>query len=98
MDKVNWTKLEEKWRQRWIKEKDFEAEPDSREKKFITVAYPYPNSPQHVGHGRTYTTADVHARFLRMMGYNVLFPMAFHYTGLLYWEWQKEWKRKIRRS
>ena len=43
MDKVNWTKLEEKWRQRWIKEKDFEAEPDSREKKFITVAYPYPN-------------------------------------------------------
>ena len=74
MDKVNWTKLEEKWRQRWIKEKDFEAEPDSREKKFITVAYPYPNSPQHVGHGRTYTTADVHARFLRMMGYNVLFP------------------------
>ena len=38
MDKVNWTKLEEKWRQRWIKEKDFEAEPDSREKKFITVA------------------------------------------------------------
>ena len=81
MDKVNWTKLEEKWRQRWIKEKDFEAEPDSREKKFITVAYPYPNSPQHVGHGRTYTTADVHARFLRMMGYNVLFPMAFHYTG-----------------
>ena len=42
MDKVNWTKLEEKWRQRWIKEKDFEAEPDSREKKFITVAYPVP--------------------------------------------------------
>ena len=23
--------------------------------KFITVAYPYPNSPQHIGHGRTYT-------------------------------------------
>ena len=81
MDKVNWTKLEEKWRQRWIKEKDFEAEPDSREKKFITVAYPYPNSPQHVGHGRTYTTADVHARFLRMMGYNVLFPNGVS----LYW-------------
>ena len=81
MDKVNWSKLEEKWQQQWSKDKDFETEPDAREKKFITVAYPYPNSPQHVGHGRTYTTADVHARFLRMMGYNVLFPMAFHYTG-----------------
>ncbi|MGI0093773.1 MAG: leucine--tRNA ligase, partial [Nitrosotalea sp.] len=42
---------------------------------------PYPNSPQHVGHGRTYTLADVHARFMRMLGYNVLFPMGFHYTG-----------------
>ncbi|WKT58821.1 class I tRNA ligase family protein [Candidatus Nitrosotenuis chungbukensis] len=45
------------------------------------MAYPYPNSPQHIGHGRTYTLADVHARFLRMKGYNVLFPMGFHYTG-----------------
>ncbi|MCH8022616.1 MAG: leucine--tRNA ligase, partial [Thaumarchaeota archaeon] len=48
---------------------------------FVTVAYPYPNSPQHIGHGRTYTLADVHARYKRMRGYNVLFPMAFHYTG-----------------
>jgi len=45
------------------------------------VAYPYPNSPQHIGHGRTYTIADVHSRYLRMKGYNVLFPMGFHYTG-----------------
>ncbi|MFB5598199.1 MAG: leucine--tRNA ligase, partial [Nitrosopumilaceae archaeon] len=43
--------------------------------------YPYPNSPQHIGHGRTYTLADVHARYYRMKGFNVLFPMGFHYTG-----------------
>ena len=36
---------------------------------------------QHVGHGRTYTLADTHARYMRMKGYNVLFPMGFHYTG-----------------
>lgn len=47
----------------------------------MTVAYPYPNSPQHIGHGRTYTLADSHARYMRMKGYNVLFPMGFHYTG-----------------
>jgi len=53
-----------------------------QEKKyFVTVAYPYPNSPQHIGHGRTYTLADAHARYMRMKGYNVLFPMGFHYTG-----------------
>src|SRR4029078_10807939 len=78
----NWKKVEEKWRKRWTENKIFESEFDSNKKKyFITVAYPYPNSPQHVGHGRTYTLADVHARYMRMKGYNVLFPMALHYTG-----------------
>ena len=78
---MDWTSLEEKWRHRWETEKYFETDPNNEKKFFVTVAYPYPNSPQHVGHGRTYTLADVHARFMRMLGYNVLFPMGFHYTG-----------------
>jgi len=78
---IDWNKIEQKWRAKWEQSKEFETEPNQREKKFITVAYPYPNSPQHIGHGRTYTLADVHARFLRMRGYNTLFPMGFHYTG-----------------
>lgn len=78
---VNWNEIENKWRDRWTESKDFETNPNEKPKKFITVAYPYPNSPQHIGHGRTYTLADVHARFYRMRGYNVLFPMGFHYTG-----------------
>lgn len=78
---MDWIQIEERWRQKWQEEKQFESNPDSRKKFFITVAYPYPNSPQHIGHGRTYTIADVHARFKRMSGYNVLFPMGFHYTG-----------------
>ncbi|MGI0097623.1 MAG: class I tRNA ligase family protein, partial [Nitrosopumilaceae archaeon] len=78
---LDWSGIEKKWRQRWIETKQFEADPNKKEKKFITVAYPYPNSPQHIGHGRTYTIADVHARYYRMKGYNVLFPMGFHYTG-----------------
>ncbi len=78
---MDWTQIEEKWRRKWQEEKQFESNPDSRKKFFVTVAYPYPNSPQHIGHGRTYTLADVHARFMRMSGYNVLFPMGFHYTG-----------------
>ena len=78
---MDWTTIEEKWRQKWQEERQFESDPDSRKKFFVTVAYPYPNSPQHIGHGRTYTLADVHARFKRMSGYNVLFPMGFHYTG-----------------
>ena len=74
--------IEEKWQKKWENAKIFEANPDPKKPKcFITVAYPYPNSPQHIGHGRTYTLADVHARYMRMRGYNTLLPMAFHYTG-----------------
>ena len=76
---VDWHAIEQKWRKKWNEAKEFETDPNDKEKKFITVAYPYPNSPQHIGHGRTYTIADVHSRFLRMKGYNVLFPMGFHY-------------------
>lgn len=78
---VEWNEIENKWRTKWNEQKHFETNPNDKEKKFITVAYPYPNSPQHIGHGRTYTLADVHARYYRMKGFNVLFPMAFHYTG-----------------
>ncbi len=79
---VDWSKMEEKWRRIWDSLHVFEADVDhNRDKYFLTVAYPYPNSPQHIGHGRTYTLADVHARYMRMRKKNVLFPMGFHYTG-----------------
>src|ERR671911_2685118 len=79
---MNWKELEAKWKSRWNEERLFEVDYDNTNKKkyFITVAFPYPNSPQHIGHGRTYSLADVHARYMRMKGYNVLFPMGFHYT------------------
>jgi len=79
---INWNLIESKWIMRWEEQKFFQTDPDDSKKKyFVTVAYPYPNSPQHLGHGRTYTLADAHARYMRMKGYNVLFPMGFHYTG-----------------
>ncbi len=77
-----WNSIESKWLQIWEQNAINTSDPVSgKEKFFITVAYPYPNSPQHIGHGRTYTIADVHARYKRLRGFNVLFPMAFHYTG-----------------
>jgi len=78
---VDWSAVDKKWQKKWAENNDHETNSSDKEKKFITVAYPYPNSPQHIGHGRTYTIADVHSRYLRMKGFNVLFPMGFHYTG-----------------
>ncbi len=80
--KFNWKTLERKWQRKWAWSRIHEAEPaEDKNKYFVTAAFPYPNSPQHIGHGRTYTLADVNARFHRMRGYNTLFPMAFHLTG-----------------
>ncbi|MDD3454403.1 MAG: class I tRNA ligase family protein, partial [Methanobacteriales archaeon] len=73
--------IERKWQKRWEKAGIFQANPEGDEKLFLTVAYPYPSGAMHIGHGRTYTVPDVYARFKRMQGYNVLFPMAWHVTG-----------------
>ncbi len=73
--------IEKKWQKKWADEKLFESNPNDKEKLFITVAFPYPSGAMHIGHGRTYTVPDVYARFKRMNGYNVLFPMAWHVTG-----------------
>ncbi len=73
--------IEEKWQRKWEEVKIYEAEPDERKKFFITIPYPYLNGNLHAGHTRTFTIGDVIARYKRMLGYNVLFPMGFHATG-----------------
>ncbi|MCX8200852.1 MAG: leucine--tRNA ligase, partial [Candidatus Caldarchaeum sp.] len=73
---------ENKWTQRWLEERIFEAFPDpSKPKFFICVPYSYQNGPLHLGHGFTFTRGDVIARYKRMKGFNVLFPWAWHWTG-----------------
>ncbi len=72
--------IEKKWQRIWKEKRAFEPEPSGK-KFFITVPYPYSNGPLHIGHGRAYTIGDIIARYKRMKGYNVLFPMAFHVTG-----------------
>jgi leucyl-tRNA synthetase len=78
-DRMN--EIESKWQRRWEEEKLFEVDPSNEDKFYITVAYPYPSGGMHIGHVGTYTLPDVFARFKRMQGYNVLFPMAWHVTG-----------------
>jgi len=78
---VDWQQIDARWQEEWQKAKLFEATPDKRPKFYLTVAYPYVSGPMHIGHGRTYTVPDVIARYKRMRGYNVLFPMAYHFTG-----------------
>ncbi len=81
MAEINFKEIEEKWQRIWEESKIFDAEIGQEEKFFLTVPYPYTSGPLHIGHGRTYTIGDIIARFKRLQGYNVIFPMAFHVTG-----------------
>jgi leucyl-tRNA synthetase len=74
--------IEKKWQSKWREAHLFEANLKPGAPKFyITVPYPYANGPLHIGHGRTYTIGDIVARYKRLRGFNVLYPMAFHITG-----------------
>lgn len=74
--------IEDKWRKRWAEAHIFEPKVDETKKKFfLTVPVPYPDGYIHLGHIYTWTRPDVYARFMRMRGYNVLFPQGFHFTG-----------------
>ncbi|HDR53459.1 MAG TPA: leucine--tRNA ligase [archaeon] len=80
---MKWKEYEAKWQQRWDEAGVFvpQVEDSKRPKFFVTVPYPYTSGALHIGHGRTFTTGDVVARFKRHRGFNVLFPMAFHISG-----------------
>ena len=74
--------IETRWRERWAETGRYEADPaDDEEATFITTPYPYPSGGMHIGHARTYTVPDVYARYRRLQGDNVLFPLAWHVTG-----------------
>ena len=75
--------IEPKWQERWEKERLYSIEDDGkRENWYELTMYPYPSGDLHVGHWFVMTGADIHARFRRMQGYNVLHPMGFDAFGL----------------
>ena len=53
-----------------------------KEKKFITFPYPYMNGRLHLGHGYSVLNAEMQSRYYASRGYNVLFPFAFHGSGM----------------
>ena len=69
----------------WQKTRTFE--PDkmkyaSRPKYMITFPYPYMNGFLHVGHAYSLSKAQFMAGFQHLLGKNVLFPFAYHGSGI----------------
>eukprot|EP00939_MAST-03C_sp_MAST-3C-sp1_P003252 g3252.t1 len=55
---------------------------ERKKKYFCTFPYPYMNGRIHLGHAFTITKAEFAARYHRLKGDKVLFPFAFHCTGM----------------
>ena len=81
---IDFAKIEKKWQDKWEKAKAFEVKEDKKKKKFYVLEmFPYPSaSGLHMGHALNYTIGDIYARFKRMSGFNVLYPMGFDSFGL----------------
>ncbi|MFH1511023.1 MAG: class I tRNA ligase family protein, partial [Candidatus Woesearchaeota archaeon] len=76
--------IAEKWQKEWESAKIFETKEDSKKRKYYCMEmYPYPSSSGlHMGHSRNYVIGDAFARYKRMQGFNVLYPMGYDSFGL----------------
>ncbi len=76
----NEIKVQADWERDRVYETD--ANDESREKFIVTFPFPYSNGHLHIGHAFSLTKSVFRAQFERNLGKNVLFPFAFHCTGM----------------
>lgn len=82
-NKYNPQKIEPRWQQYWEDNQTYRSEVDwDRPKHYAVTMLPYPSGDLHIGHWYAMTPSDARARYMRMKGYNVLFPMGFDAFGL----------------
>ena len=82
-DRFNHQEIAARWSRQWEKDGLDEFQPDSERPKFYWLTMlPYPSGDLHIGHWYAMAPSDAGARFKRMNGFNVFFPIGFDAFGL----------------
>lgn len=81
---MNFGKIEKKWQKIWESKKIYLTKDKIKGKKnfLLLVEFPYPSGNLHIGHWYAFAVPDIFGRYLRMNGYNVMYPMGFDAFGL----------------
>ena len=75
--------IEAKWQTKWEADKIYRSVIDNtKPKHYALTMLPYTSGDLHFGHWYPMAPSDARARFKRMNGYNVLFPIGFDAFGL----------------
>src|ERR1700674_4008318 len=82
-ERYNPREIERKWQARWEADELYRTpDDDPRPKWYGRTMLPYTSGDLQVGHWYAMAPSDAAARFKRMHGFNVLFPMGFDAFGL----------------
>ncbi len=82
-NKYNFKEKEQKWQQYWHEQSIYKYDKDSIKPLYsIDTPPPTVSGELHIGHISGFTQADMIARFHRMQGYNLYYPLGFDNNGL----------------
>ncbi len=81
--RYNPREIEPRWQKVWEETGLYRTVEDpDRPKWYFLTMYPYPSGDLHIGHWYAMAPSDAKARYMRMKGYNVFFPIGFDAFGL----------------
>ncbi|OGN04531.1 MAG: leucine--tRNA ligase [Candidatus Yanofskybacteria bacterium RIFCSPHIGHO2_01_FULL_44_17] len=81
MKKYNPKQIESKWQKYWEAKKVYNTK-EAENNYMLLTEFPYPSGNLHIGHWYAFALPDILARYLRMTGKNVMYPIGFDAFGL----------------